>query len=352
MAATVDELLRMSITGEAPPSSAAAFEEAKATGNASFGSGDYEGALAHYAAAEAADPSSAVPHTNSSLVLLRLNRPFDAARTASTALALLAAHPDRPGSLALSIKSLLRRATARTLLGEFALAEYDLREILVLEPGHEQATAKLRELRVGGHIYSGNGVEGRRAGSSVSAPRIVEVASGPRGYQESRGTSVRANDHPERLHAAAAVEPLTHNLRPDVTATLQAISAREADVKPGGTAEFERAWRTLAGRPLLRAKYILRTVGSDLLRAGILGQSLTAALVREICDSLVAAVQDDSSLAADCLNLLLALSSVARFEIAIMFLSAEEKASAQALFDLVELRGETACDRMRNLYGV
>lgn len=346
----------MSITGEAPPSTSAAFDEAKAAGNASFASGDYEAALAHYAAATAANSSSPIPHSNSALVLLRLSRPFDAVRAASTALELLALHPDRSGSLTLSIKALLRRATARTALNDFALAEHDLREILVLEPGHEEATTKLRELHAAGHISlaSGNRSEGP---TTSAAPRIVEVAedrsSRPSVHRPVTADRVQQgsaipNGHPEKFHVGAASKPLTASF----DGSIQAMSAREALMRPRGSADFERSWRTLACRPVLRGRYIALTVGAEALEGGILGQTITSALIREICEGLVAAMEEEKSVATESVKVLSALSTVPRFDLAIMFLSDAEKTSVRSVFDAVERQGEAASTAVIRKYSV
>lgn len=365
MSATADELLRMSITGEPPASTAAAFAAAKAAGNAAFARGDHEAALAHYAAASAADPSSAVPHANSALSLLRLHRPFDAARAASAALDLLAAHPDRPGARPLSIKALLRRAAAREELRELPLAAHDLQEILVLEPGHPEATARLRALRavaaagggagaLGVGVDLGVGVGGGGGGAGARAlaprPRIVEVsAAAPAGLAAAASTP-RANgyasDAPDRSPPPPSPPPALP--RPPV----EGIAAREALVRPRGSADFERAWRSLAGRPAQRGRYVATTVGAAALEAGLLGETVTSALIREVSEALVAAVADAAGLAAPAAEVMRALTTVPRFHLAVMFLSNAEKDAVRSLFDAVERRLEQRPHPLRPIYSV
>jgi peptidylprolyl isomerase len=123
-------------------------EAAKAEGNAAFSAGGREAdALEHYkrglACLEQADDVDGKVHTlrvtfhsNSAAVHLRLQAYADAAKSASAALKLDASHP----------KSLFRRGTAHTKLGNFAEAKADLGEALRLSPGDAGVKAELAKL--------------------------------------------------------------------------------------------------------------------------------------------------------------------------------------------------------------
>lgn len=350
MSATADELLRMSISGEAPASTAEAFSAAKAAGNAAFARGDHEAALTHYAAASAADPSSPVPHANASLCLLRLVRPFDAARAASEALELLAAHPARPGARALSVKALLRRSAAREDLAEHALAAHDLREILALEPGHPEATARLRALRAQGRAVDPPGA------ATPARPRIVEVSAAPEAAAAASTPAapapaalrrpVVANGHGGDAAAAAAAEP-------PAFPAVRLDAGEVALARPRGSAGFETAWRGLgAARAAARGRYLATTVGAAALKGGLLGESVTSGLVREAADALAAALAEDARLAPAARDVARALATVSRFDMAVMFLSEDETGAVRALFDTLEAATGESTQALRRLYTV
>jgi tetratricopeptide (TPR) repeat protein len=363
-----DELLRMSLTGSAPASTADTFAAAKAAGNACFSNGDYSGALEHYAIASAADPSSAIPLSNSAMAQLRLNLPVAAAESASTALALLAAHPNRPGTLELSVKTLLRRSTARVQLDMHALAAHDLLEILELQPGHEEATRKLRDLRAQhpGINSDGLSVSNRASDPNRAPPRIEELdetgdaevaLEAPTG----RG-SLHANGHGTgQVSVAYAPEPSTSTPigtfpgppRPLHTRSdaLRSIMERVSTTTPRDGAAFEAAWRTLRGQPHLRARYAAVTVGVASLQNGLLGETLTAGMVEEFAAALLVGVQADVALARPAIEFLQALVGLPRFDLTIMFMSTAEKDAVRKLSDVASVHGVAVGD-LRASYGL
>jgi hypothetical protein len=353
-----DELLRMSLTGAAPASSADEFADAKAAGNACFAAGDYAAAIMHYAAASAADPSSAIPPSNMAMAQLRLNQPVAAAESATTALALLAAHPDRPGTMALLAKTLLRRSGARTQLGMQALAVRDLQEILDLQPGHEEATQKLRSLCA---QNPGLNTELRpisRDSSGAAQPRIEEIIrvgdSAEISTTRQHGLRPHANGHHKSIGATAncpsvdassstaAYRSLLHEQPGVYSYVLQSMAERVSTTRPRDGAAFEGAWRTLRGRLLLRSKYIATTVGPARLRGGILGETLTAGLVEEFAAALLTGVNADANLATLAAEVMRALAGLPRFDLMIMFLSGVEKASICELCDRIAALGVDA----------
>jgi Potential Monad-binding region of RPAP3 len=347
MSATEDELLRMSITGESPASSTLTFDREKAQGNECFGRGDYEDALVHYRAAGAENPSSPVPPSNAAMTLLRLKRPADALEAATSALELLAAHPDRPGGLQLTVKTLLRRATARTELKLYALAAHDLQEILILQPGHEYASRTLREIRANHGI-------GTLPGGTKSdrAPRIEEL--------DDRTTSENTRERTPRIPAESALPARARSNRPSATRHTNGSSKAACDngttfeaampsslletmteslvaTSPRNGADFERAWRTLRVQPLSsRGRYIAEAVGASRIHGGLIGESITSQLLVEIASALAAALKENSDLAHPVVDVMRALTTVPRFDWTVMFFSEAEKEIVANLFDLIQ----------------
>lgn len=321
-ALTEEQLLATSLTGVPPSSQAASFAASKSAGNAAFASGDYADALSHYAAASSFDPSSPVPHTNSALVLLRLGRPFDAERAAGTALALIAAH-DR--DVALGVKTLLRRSAARRELRRFGGAEDDLKEVLVMEPGHAEAVARLREMRAAGEI-------GQERVGIVEVERELKVGGG---HMVARDVGVTVEGGGEVVRDDC-----------DVIEGVKALAvAREAEAVPRGTADFDRAWRTLKGDDGSRGRYLVLRVGRERLGTAI-GQTLTAELVEEMCVVMREAVGKERGLAQGAAAVLDGITELPRFELTVMFFGNGEKEAVRRLADA--LREAKVDDRLLN----
>eukprot|EP00887_Chlorella_sp_A99_P007627 scaffold20.g7627.t1 len=104
----------------------------KAEGNAAFKAGKYDVAVRHYSAAIQLHPRAAVYYANRAMALLKLGRYSDAEADCDAAL-----------GLELSVKSLLRRGSARLAQGNAAGAHADFRHALALEPNNRQAREEL-----------------------------------------------------------------------------------------------------------------------------------------------------------------------------------------------------------------
>jgi hypothetical protein len=365
MAAAEDELLRMSVTGDPPASSAGIFDREKSLGNDCFGRGDYQSALGHYRAAGAADPSSPVPVSNAAMTLLRLDRPADALEAATTALELLAAHSNRPGSMQLTIKTLLRRSTARTELQQYTLAAHDLEEILLLQPGHEVASRALRELRAN-HMLE----RPSRGTTDRPAPVIEVMEDNQSPGQQASSTSPFSNrtlatSRPSRTNGHARSAPavdVNSSYTPSgllfeaavPSRVLDAMTERLLSTSPRNYADFERTWRSLRTQPLAdRGHYVIEAVGASRIQQGLLGESITSRLLIEIASALLAALEARTDLACSAFDILQALSAVPRFEMTVMFNSNEETLIFADLFRRMERTlGPTAeLESLRSKYG-
>lgn len=349
--AAEEELLRMSVTGEPPPSSTDAFSSAKAAGNAAFAAADYAAALTHYAEASRADPSSPIPHTNTALSLLRLDRPFDAAQSATTALALLAAHPHRPDTVLLTIKTLLRRAASRRATDQAALAAVDLREILALQPDHENATAQLREL---GFSADPDVDQGRADSSNPSTqPRIeVIIPRLPNGINSTADLSTQPRANGGVLRRANGRPTPTADTAISASPGVAELVQRSAHTPPRDSSEFERTWRTLRGQQAMRLQYITNTVGATRLRRGVLGQTLTSELIIEVCAALRDGLGDDMEMASSAGRVLQALPSLPRFDLAVMFWNDSQKDTVRDAFRVLRGSGVQVADSLATSYGV
>jgi tetratricopeptide (TPR) repeat protein len=112
-------------------------ELAKAAGNAAYKAGDYSAAAAAYGRALLGNPRSAVLFSNRAQCRLHARDYRAALEDASAALRCDPTH----------VKSWLRRAAARSALGQPAAAARDLEVVLALERGHREAAAELRKAR-------------------------------------------------------------------------------------------------------------------------------------------------------------------------------------------------------------
>ena len=120
-----------------PPAAASACERERTAGNAKLAAGDVDGAIVHYTAAIAAEPSSAPPYGNRALAYLKLELYELAERDCDSCLRL---DPR-------AVKALLRRGCARSMLHRLPEALEDFNEVLRLEPRNRQAREERERIR-------------------------------------------------------------------------------------------------------------------------------------------------------------------------------------------------------------
>eukprot|EP00898_Chlorokybus_atmophyticus_P002336 jgi/Chlat1/3102/Chrsp21S03341 len=135
--ATTARKVEAMIVGEASTSKSSA-DEAKDAGNAAFSGGRYEEAIEHYTVAISRDAKNAVYYGNRAMAYIKLHRYAQAEEDCSKAMKI---DPR-------NVKVLLRRGTARSMLGLVDQAAKDFQGVLALEPNNRQAQTELQRMRV------------------------------------------------------------------------------------------------------------------------------------------------------------------------------------------------------------
>lgn len=332
---------------------AAEFEAAKTAGNAAYGSGDYSDAIAHYNRAERINPCSPLAPANRALVHLKLGD-FQAANDDSTvALALQAefSSDSRHRRDALRVKVLLRRGKARLGLGQLQNAANDYQNSLDIEAQNSDALNALRDLKERFSIVpnrAGNGNDGAVSvgDSSSSVPPVIDVissemnvsANGNDAAMSMNGTGDEQNHEGGTICGA---HPNGHVETGDLTRefpllqissdAFSTLADKWTSVAPANTHEFERAWRSIRGRDVERAKYLL-VIGAARIRAGLFGHSITAQLLH---DFVTAFLHADRGSNGGILDILKALTSIPRFSLAVMLMSPAAKRDATALLEKI-----------------
>jgi len=184
-------------------------ELAKAAGTAAYKAGDYSAAAAAYGRALLGNPRSAVLFSNRAQCRLHARDYRAALEDASAALRCDPTH----------VKSWLRRAAARSALGQPAAAARDLEVVLALERGHREAAAELRKAREAARacrkralaegavplpVVALEAAQGvllrRREGQEAAAPLAEDGAAAAADVPEASGGDAGAED--EALAAA------------------------------------------------------------------------------------------------------------------------------------------------------
>uniref|UniRef100_G1SHA2 RNA polymerase II-associated protein 3 n=1 Tax=Oryctolagus cuniculus TaxID=9986 RepID=G1SHA2_RABIT len=109
----------------------------KDLGNGFFKEGKYERAIECYTRGMAADGTNALLPANRAMAYLRIEKYREAEEDCTRAIAL-------DGSYS---KAFARRGTARTLLGKLSEARQDFETVLLLEPGNKQAVTELSRIK-------------------------------------------------------------------------------------------------------------------------------------------------------------------------------------------------------------
>lgn len=352
------DMLQASLTGEVDGEIAEAFDAARERGNTYFRRGDYELALSAYTEAETLNPLSPIPPSNRALVYLKQQRWQQAREQSAIALQLLEEFPSSKGNDDdmkwadnLKVKLLLRRSTAYEKLHMFQLSADDLAQALHLQPDNTQVKRNLESLK--------------RDHGVTSTPRRQVGVAGTLGKTKIREIG-EIYGNGERAHAHTNVQTDGNNkisgktrrlqepsgsqqIRRLNATVLQSLAEKVCTRPPESTAEFEHAWRTLCSagddRAYVRGgRYLIRTVGADAIRRGLLGENLTPQMLVQVGRSLLLVMQDEHVMSDRMhddnvdqkeiiVNILKALRMTPRFRLLVLFLSQDEKLVFKILID-------------------
>uniref|UniRef100_A0A8C5E0W3 RNA polymerase II-associated protein 3 n=1 Tax=Gouania willdenowi TaxID=441366 RepID=A0A8C5E0W3_GOUWI len=294
----------------------------KDRGNAYFKDGKYEAAVECYSSGMEADCTNVLLPANRAMAYLKL----EAEEDCTTAVSLDSTYS----------KALARRATARVALGKVEEAKKDFLKVLELEPGNKQALNELHKLQIVmipsffSHTFSNLYL----LESVLNLFFPVSLL-----FLLTRLTSSR-----EKKMQEVSVPPLEPQTAPPST---------EPDLPPPPTHSFqlEADLRRIRNHPDLVYRYLKRIQPESYIK--IFHNSLESDTLNQILRILYDFYikNEDPALT---LKTLSCLSTVRRFDMAVMFMSSTEKKVLKDLFDFLHQTelDKSSLSALQRKYGV
>jgi len=326
---------RRVVTSTKPVDTRPRTEIERERGNIQFRRGEFAEAIKSYTKAIGHDSKSTASYSNRAMAHLKLS---DYRRALTDCNAALRLDPKY-------VKALLRRGMASNGLGRHRAALRDLVQALRLSPGSKKLKVELRKTRE--YVRT----SARRAprikipvsldsddddnDDDVSIPLPLSSSSPPVQEVVMEKEDVEKDETKKKVEEKKKrVEKKTDN---DVVATTAAAAkiARISQQKkitftaPKTSYEFERVWKSLRSDSNARSKY-LKTMDSKRV-SSIFKHSVEQDTFVQITETLKENVKDWS--AKEIVNLLLAFTSVKRFDMIVMFLSSEETSTIKFLLE-------------------
>ncbi|XP_015255624.1 PREDICTED: RNA polymerase II-associated protein 3 [Cyprinodon variegatus] len=337
----------------------------KDRGNAYFKEGKYEAAVECYSKGIQADAMNVLLPANRAMAFLKLDRFQEAEEDCTAAISLDSTYS----------KAFARRGTARLALGKLEEAREDFQQLLKLEPGNKQALNELQklqsDLRSGEDLQTENGSQ-RRTVQPVDKPEHLRSAKPLRRIEieEISGTLTAAEagaaapslqeaerkteDGPSPLSTSPSAKMIKiEEISETASETPQRVSGRKAreetvrppeappetpptvtDVPPAPANSFqlESDLRKIRNQPECVYRY-LRQI-SPPSYAQIFQNSLEPNILNQILTTLRDFFIKNEP-PASILETLSSLASVRRFDMAVMFMSSQEKKVLKELFDFL-----------------
>ncbi|XP_062238889.1 RNA polymerase II-associated protein 3 [Platichthys flesus] len=359
----------------------------KDRGNAYFKEGKYEAALECYSRGMEADGLNVLLPANRAMAFLKLEKYNEAEEDCTKAIYL-----DRTYS-----KAFARRATARVALRKLEEAKQDFQEVLKLEPGNKQALNELQKLQISGLLQADDSSKRRtvqpidkpshlrstkplrrieieevsgkatvpEVESSGSKTLIQEVVRQPEDSSSPLSTSPSAKiikieemaDAPahisEKLPPSRQTEQPAQVVISHTPETTNNTPSLVIDLPPPPTSSFqlEADIRKIGKQPEVIYRYLRQIKAESYTK--ILQNSLEPDILNQILSTLNEFYTKNETPAV-ILEILSSLSSVRRFNMAVMFMSSTEKKALKDLFDFLhraELE-ESAVALLQKKYGV
>lgn len=369
----------------------------KDRGNAYFKEGKYEAAVECYSRGMEADSMNVLLPANRAMAFLKLEKYKEAEEDCTKAISLDSTYS----------KAFARRATARVALGKMEEAKQDFQEVLKLEPGNKQALNELQKLQIdvasSGLLQTPDSTQRRtvqpidkpthlqstkplrrieieevsgkvtvsevesvgsksfiqevvREAEDESSPlstspsakmiKIEEIAEVPTPSSEHRETK-----QPEQKEIAHAPVPVPVPVA--VPAPSASTSPTVTDLPPPPTNSFqlESDLRKIGNQPEVIYRY-LRQIKPEAY-ANIFHNSLEPDILNQILRTLHAFYIKNEAPSIT-LEILRSLASVRRFDMAVMFLSSQEKKVLKELFDFLHRAelDESSVTALQRKYGV
>ncbi|XP_054911563.1 RNA polymerase II-associated protein 3 [Poeciliopsis prolifica] len=331
----------------------------KDRGNAYFKEGKYEAAVECYSRGMEADAMNVLLPANRAMAFLKLDRYKEAEEDCTAAISL-----DDTYS-----KAFARRGTARLALGKLQEAKEDFRRLLQLEPGNKQALNELQKLQTdpdwSGGLQTEDGAQ-RRTVQPVDKPEHLRSTKPLRriDIQEISGKLAppkqealplliqeveRKTDSPLSSSPSAkivkmeeAAETQKHDRVPasrDASQSVQeesseAAEAPSSDVPPAPSNSFqlEADLRKLSQQPEAVYRYLRQ------ISPSAYGQIFRNSLEPDLLNQILRTLHDffiGNEPPTSILETLGGLAGVRRFDMAVMFMTPQEKKVLKELFDFL-----------------
>ncbi|XP_060927181.1 RNA polymerase II-associated protein 3 [Limanda limanda] len=360
----------------------------KDRGNAYFKEGKYEAAIECYSRGMEADGLNVLLPANRAMAFLKLEKYKEAEEDCTKSIYLDGTYS----------KAFARRATARVALRKLEEAKQDFQEVLKLEPGNKQALNELQKLQIDlgpsgllqtddsskrrtvqpidkpTHLRSTKPLrrieieevsgkatvpEVESSGSKTLIQEVVEEDSSPLSTSPSAKiikieAMADAPSHvsetlpPSRPTEQPAQVVISH---PPETTTNTPSSVKDLPPPPTSSFQLEADIRKIGKQPEVIYRYLRQIKAESYVK--ILQNSLEPDILNQILSTLHEFYTKNETPAV-ILEILSSLSSVRRFDMAVMFMSSTEKKALKDLFDFLHRAKleESAVALLQKKYGV
>ncbi|XP_077449936.1 RNA polymerase II-associated protein 3 [Stigmatopora argus] len=308
----------------------------KDRGNAYFKEGKYDAAVECYTRGVEADRTNVLLSANRAMAYLKLERFKEAEEDCTLAISL-----DNTYS-----KAFARRATARLALGNLEEAQKDFQEVLKLEPGNKQAQTELQKLQ---NDVVHAGLLQTSEGSQRRTVQPVDKAAHLRSTKP-----LRRIDIEEVSGKALDVSPTSSAKRieiPEVTEVPKEAPVINLPPPPSKSFQLEADLRTIGNQPEVVYAYLKQIKPEAYVQ--IFQSSLEPNILFQILQTIRDFyIKNESAMVT--MDILESLSSVRRFDTAIMFMSSSEKEVLKDVFDFLRQAesGRSSVATLQKKYGM
>ncbi|XP_061124204.1 RNA polymerase II-associated protein 3 [Syngnathus typhle] len=321
----------------------------KDRGNAYFKEGKYDAAVECYSRGMEADRANVLLPANRAMAFLKLERFTEAEEDCTKAVSLDGTYS----------KAFARRATARVALGKLEEARKDFQEVLKLEPGNKQAQSELQKLQfddVSSDFLQTSDSSQRRTVQPVEkAPHLRSAKPMMRIDIEEISGKVTLPDEAKEGQSAPLstmeIQDMTTSpsLSSDQLVNKKTLQENFTQAKmdhleesvhlsinlpppPCKSFQLEADLRMIGNQPEVVYRYLKQIKPEEYAR--IFQSSLEPQILSQILETLRDFyIQNEA--AAVTADILQSLSSVRRFDTAVMFMSSSEKKVFKEVFDFL-----------------
>ncbi|XP_057711114.1 RNA polymerase II-associated protein 3 isoform X2 [Corythoichthys intestinalis] len=282
----------------------------KDRGNAYFKEGKYEAAVECYSRGVEADRTNVLLPANRAMAYLKLERFKEAEEDCTTAISL-----DDTYS-----KAFARRATARVALGKLEEARKDFQEVLKLEPGNKQAQTELQKLPKDVVLQISDSSQ-RRTVQPVDKPAHLRSTKPMKRIDIEEVSGKAPSPNVKMIEIEEITDPPPEN-----------TTVTNLPPPPSKAFQLEADLRAIGNQPEVLYAYLKQIKPESY--ALIFQSSLEPNILSQILQTIRDFYTKNES-ATVTVDILESLSSVRRFDTAVMFMSASEKKVLRDVFDFL-----------------